>query len=104
MADDPTFKEVSDAIKNGELTQAELNKVIQAHSAITGGSIRWKLARLIIGLYVFVVGLTAIYLAYKGFSTAQNVFSDFAELIKIAVIPVVTFVLGYYYGTSVSKS
>ena len=40
-----------------------------------------------------------VYLLYRGFFYQEKVFDSFAEVIKIAIVPIVTLVIGYYFGT-----
>jgi hypothetical protein len=50
-------------------------------------------------LYVFSIGLTLLYLVGRSLWVSEDRFSDISELIKIAVVPVLTLVVGYYFGT-----
>jgi|ERR1700733_6000869 hypothetical protein len=54
-------------------------------------------------IYAGIITATSVFLLYRGlFSSAplKDIFEDFTEVIKIAVIPVVTLVIGYYFGTT----
>lgn len=53
----------------------------------------------VVGLYVFSVGLSVLYLLYRGALYGEAVFADASELIKVAVLPVLTLVIGYYFAT-----
>ena len=65
---------------------------------------RFQIGRWIVALYCFVIGSTAAYLiVFSGLWQGVNTFSDLAELIKIAVIPIVTLVIGFYFGSSASR-
>ena len=100
MSDELDFKTVYDAIRKGEGSEVQLDQAVRAFGELTAGPVKWKLARLIVGLYVFVVGGIAIYLFYVGIKTDENIFGSLIDLVKIAILPIITFVLGYYYGAS----
>ena len=102
MADDPTFAEVAEAITKGEGSRDDLDAVVRAHRAITGGPVRLYLALIIFGLYGIVVVGIAAYLLWLGICRGEPVIDNLFELIKIGVLPVVVFVLGYYYGAQKS--
>ena len=57
------------------------------------------IAKLIVRLYVFVVSIALMYLVIVGWKFGSYVFPDVMELLKVAVIPIVTLALGYYFGT-----
>ena len=58
------------------------------------------IARKIITIFVWVIGGVLALLTLQGVMTGQwsLVASQAAELIKTAVLPIVTLVLGYYFG------
>jgi hypothetical protein len=57
------------------------------------------IVKWIVGLYVGSIGLGIIYLMTRGLLFGKDDFADISELIKIAVVPVLTLVVGYYFGT-----
>jgi hypothetical protein len=104
MAGIPSFQDVLDAVSQGEtVTQRGLEGALKAHASISNDLARWKLARWILWVYSIVVTATTGYLLYRGYVSGENVGPELFDLIKVAVIPIMTFVLGFYYGTS-SKS
>ena len=50
-------------------------------------------------VYTGVVVLTALYLVIYGASQNKSAFADLSELVKIAILPIVTLVIGYYFGS-----
>jgi hypothetical protein len=51
-------------------------------------------------LYLGAIGSLAVFYLYRGFRFDDNTaISSLVDLIKIAVLPVVTLVIGYYFGT-----
>ncbi len=64
---------------------------------------RSQIARLIINIFVGAVAAVLILLALEGFLDRlswPDVTTKAADLIKTSVLPVVTLVLGYYFGRS----
>jgi hypothetical protein len=50
-------------------------------------------------LYCLAVGLSILYLFVKGICCGQDNSNDISEIIKTAVLPIVTPVIGYYFGS-----
>jgi hypothetical protein len=53
----------------------------------------------VICLYVSSIGLALLYLFILGVWYREEVFHDMAEIVKVAILPVLTLVIGYYFGT-----
>ena len=49
-------------------------------------------------IYGFSVLFAFLYLGYRGIYSNEDVFDSIAEIIKTAVVPVLTFVMGYYFA------
>jgi hypothetical protein len=60
------------------------------------------IARSIIRMFVIVVGAALVILALQGWLTTEwdKVATEATDLVKSAVLPIVTLVLGYYFGQS----
>ncbi len=67
------------------------------HSKDRSFIVRW-----IVFLYVFAIALCLIYLFVRGVYFREDEFSNISEIIKIAVLPVVTLAIGYYFAASKS--
>ena len=52
----------------------------------------------VISVYTGVITAITLYLIYKGIATGSAEFANLSELVKIAVVPIVTLVIGYYFG------
>jgi hypothetical protein len=78
------------------------NKLLEDWNKLSSilGKDRSYIARLIICLYCAVVVTIALYLCYRGVFGNENVAGDLAELLKIGVLPIVTLVIGFYFGSS----
>ena len=61
---------------------------------------RSKIALIIVLLYAGVIGTSVLYLVVRGWCCNVNTFGDISELVKIAVIPIVTLIIGYYFAKS----
>ena len=55
--------------------------------------VKWVMA-----IYVFSIFVSLLCPAYRGIYFKEDVFDSIAEIIKVAVVPVVTFVIGYYFA------
>jgi ABC-type nitrate/sulfonate/bicarbonate transport system permease component len=56
----------------------------------------------VFGAYCGTIGAIVIYLLYRGYYFQEKVFDNFTEIVKIAIVPIVTLVIGYYFGTEKS--
>jgi hypothetical protein len=54
-------------------------------------------------LYCCVVAAAVLYLLFRGIWWGENVFDDISDLIKTAIVPIVTLVIGYYFGVAKSE-
>ena len=81
-------EEVFDAAQQGALMN------------VAEGRIRWRLAYLIAWAYVVMVGGLILMLALWSFVKGENQFPNMVEVVKIAVVPIVTLVIGYYFGST----
>jgi hypothetical protein len=62
------------------------------------------IVHVVVWLYVGATGSLILFLFLRGlFSSDANAFSNLSDLLKVAVLPVVTLVIGYYFGTSKSE-
>jgi hypothetical protein len=74
-----------------------LNAVLNAARERRHAEDRSLIVKSIIILYVVSVGLTILYLICRW---DENTYPNILEIIKIAVVPVVTLVMGYYFGSA----
>ncbi|MGD0420378.1 MAG: hypothetical protein ABSA68_12500 [Xanthobacteraceae bacterium] len=58
------------------------------------------IVKRVVYLYIFSIGAAIVYLIGRTLYSGEDRFQDISELIKVAVIPVLTLVIGYYFGTS----
>ncbi len=74
-------------------------EAIQARNRLRLGQDRSKIVIVVFIVYCGVIAATIAYLLYRGIYFNEPVFESFTEVLKIAVIPIVTLVIGYYFGT-----
>jgi hypothetical protein len=58
------------------------------------------IVRKVIYLYVASLFVAILYYVYRGYCCSEDASAGISEIIKTAVLPVVTLVIGYYFGTS----
>ena len=80
-----------------------LQEAIAAYTRLREEAARRDISKWIVLFYIGVVGSITLYLIYLGAFRGKEVVDALFDIIKIALIPIVTFVLGYYYGTSKSR-
>ena len=76
--------------------QTELEEHIRTHEASAVGInliVRWVMVT-----YSFSILGCILYLSYRGISSNEDMFDSIAEIIKVAVVPVATFVIGYCFA------
>ena len=61
------------------------------------------IVKSVVALYGFSVIVCILYLGYRGIYFNEDVFDSIAEVIKVAVVPVVTFVIGFALKPSRSR-
>ena len=58
------------------------------------------IVRWVVRLYAIAIGFTLLYLIVRGIWFKEDTISNISEIIKIAIIPILTLVIGYYFGSS----
>jgi hypothetical protein len=58
------------------------------------------IVRWVVRLYAIAVGITLAYLIVRGIWLKEDTIMNISEIIKIAIIPILTLVIGYYFGSS----
>ncbi len=66
------------------------------------GPSRLFIGVIVIVVYALLVLATAIYLIQWAQDKDDSKFKDLSELLKVGVLPIVTLVIGYYFGTKSS--
>src|SRR5262245_5485176 len=56
------------------------------------------IAKWVMAIYGFSIFVWLLCLAFRGIYSNEDVFDSIAEIIKVAVVPVATFVIGYCFA------
>ena len=103
MADSNDAQKVEDIealVRRRDTSEAELGdalgKAAQVKREKDRGTISLIIALAYVGTLVAIFG----YLLYRGISCNEDVFPNLIETLKIGVIPIITFVIGHYFGSS----
>jgi hypothetical protein len=86
-------------IGRAQASATTLDSATEALARLKIGQDRSKIVVIVFYVYSGVIGATMLYLLYRAFFCKERVFDNFAEIMKIAVIPIVTLVIGYYFGS-----
>jgi hypothetical protein len=102
------FEEVERELAGLAVKEAEVDSAGQGAMKAIGQLRRNRdrsfIVRAVAWLYVGTLGLTILFLLFKGLCRGDdNAFSNLSDLVKVAVLPVVTLVIGYYFGTEKSE-
>jgi hypothetical protein len=95
-----------------EETQAQIGAVTPSRDALERAMAaarahqrtrdRAFIAKWIVSLYVASVAASIAYLIYRGVVGNEDSSDGISEIIKVAVVPILTLVMGYYFGTAKS--
>src|SRR4029078_3969736 len=58
------------------------------------------IVRWVVRLYAIAIAITLGYLIFRGIWLKEDTIMNISEIIKIAIIPILTRVIGYYFGSS----
>ena len=90
---------VEQAIERAIASESTLDRAIWARYRLRVGKDRSIIVLIVFAVYSGVIAAAIAFLLYRGIYLSEPVFDSFSEVIKIAVIPIVTLVIGYYFGT-----
>jgi hypothetical protein len=89
-------------ISGAQEKEPSLENIINARANLQTGKDRSTIVIIVFSIYAGIILLLSINLLYRGFYLQEKVFDNFTEVIKVAVVPIVTLVIGYYFGTEKS--
>jgi hypothetical protein len=92
------FESVGQSLDATGTRETEIAQRIRERDAARRGVDRTFIVKCVMSLYAISVCAAILYLFYKGLWGGEDTFDNIADLIKTAVIPVVTFVIGYYFA------
>jgi hypothetical protein len=58
------------------------------------------IVRWVVRLYAIAIAVTILYLIIRGIWFKEDTITNISEIIKIGIIPILTLVIGYYFGSS----
>jgi hypothetical protein len=82
------------------LSSDRVDAAIRLRREIEGGQTRFWMTLILLGTYSFAVVAIVLFLIFRATIVANESAGNLIEVIKIGIMPVVIFVLGFYYGTS----
>ena len=82
--------------------EPNLDGAIKARNSLRVGRDRSIIVVLVFSVYVGMIGAIVLYLGYRAYMFQEKIFDNLTEMLKIAVVPIVTLVIGYYFGTEKS--
>jgi hypothetical protein len=89
------------AAKEGEMDTAGQD-AMRALGHLRRHRDRSFIVRAVIWLYVAATSVIVAFLFVMGVRGDAGAFSNLSDVLKVAVLPVVTLVIGYYFGTEKS--
>ena len=95
---DDEISRVEAAIRRVEASEPTLESATNASIRLRTGQDRSRIVGFVFWAYVGFIAAITVDLLYHGLWRGENVFTDFSEILKIAVVPIVTLVIGYYFG------
>ena len=98
---DEAEKNLSEAARNVDKLDADLPAAIDKFArllALRRAGERKFLVYLVGGLYAFSVAAIILYLFFRSICAPEDAFDNIFEVVKVAVIPIVTLVIGYYFA------
>lgn len=84
-----------------EALQAKTDSLIQMQTAQERGHVRSRVTLVVIWGYVVLLAAIVLYLVFRA-PDSTDVPNLLLELVKVAALPVVTFVIGHYFGSNSS--
>jgi hypothetical protein len=93
------IESIERSLGEAKTQETALAERIQTIETVRRGLDRSFIVRCVMAAYLFAIVVCIIYLIIRGLYCREDTFDNIAEIIKIAVVPVVTFVIGYYFAT-----
>ena len=94
------FQQIQNAISQAKISEDTLSQTLKIWKERKHSEDRSFIVKSVVWLYVISVCLALLYLFAGVIWLGQDRFQDISEVIKIAVLPILTLVVGYYFGTS----
>lgn len=99
------FAELDEQLARLDRRDPRLTSATNAASASIDDLGKWRrdqdrsfVVQMVIGLYVASLSVTILYLVIHGLCSNKSVYASISDIVKVAIVPVVTLVIGYYFG------
>src|SRR5262245_16451736 len=99
-APEPGADEVAAEISQGRQSEQTLRAALASAEARRTAATRSYVTRAVIGGYILALFATIGYLISRGTCCGEDVISPLTEILKTNFLPIVTLVIGYYFGQS----
>jgi hypothetical protein len=83
--------------------EPQLEQAISTSAQLRNHRDRSFVVQKIIWLYLLSMAASIGYLLVRGLSCKEDEYTTISEIVKIAILPVVTLVIGYYFASSRSE-
>ena len=90
---------IEELIGRAEANESTLDRETSARIRLRVGQDRSSIVLFVFWVYSGIIAAIGIYLLYRGIVCQEAVFDHFTEVMKIGVVPIVTLVIGYYFGS-----
>lgn len=93
------FQEIDKLLNKAAAGEEKLDSKIGAIGKYRQDKDRSLIVQYIVRIYTIAIAASILYLIYRGIYFAQDVSSNISEIIKVSILPILTLVIGYYFGT-----
>ena len=93
------FQEIDKLLNKAAAGEEKLDSKIGAIGKYRQDKDRSLIVQYIVRIYTIAIAASILYLIYRGIYFAQDVSSNISEIVKVSILPILTLVIGYYFGT-----
>jgi hypothetical protein len=93
------IEEINNLLKKAAVGEEKLDSKIGAIGKYRQDKDRSLIVQYIVRIYTVAIATYIFYLFYRGIVFTEDVSSSISEIIKVSILPILTLVIGYYFGT-----
>ena len=93
------IEEINNLLKKAAAGEEKLDSKIGAIGKYRQDKDRSFIVQCVVTIYTLSIVAAILYLIYRGTYFAEDVSSGISEIIKVSILPILTLVIGYYFGT-----
>ena len=93
------IEEIDNLLKKAAAGEEKLDSKIGAIGKYRQDKDRSLIVQCVVTIYTLSIAAAILYLIYRGIYFAEDVSSGISEIIKVSILPILTLVIGYYFGT-----